>query len=115
MVKQEAQFKGLLWAMESMRFHRVEKVVFALHEEVLVNVISRPAAWPSFRYHSMVLGQVLSSFQSWKTIPQIEESFLLLRVSLMIADSNLMWLCLIQHGSMVFLMKKGSRPLIIEV
>ncbi|KAG7537204.1 hypothetical protein ISN44_As13g011240 [Arabidopsis suecica] len=68
LVKQEAQFKGLLWGMESMWFHRVEKVVFALQEEFLVNAVSRPAAWSSFRYQSMVLVQVLSSFRSWKIL-----------------------------------------------
>ncbi|KAG7533504.1 hypothetical protein ISN45_Aa08g011310 [Arabidopsis thaliana x Arabidopsis arenosa] len=68
LVKQEAQFKGLLWGIERMWFHRVEKVVFALQEEFLVNAVSRPAAWPSFRYQSMVLVQVLSSFRSWKIL-----------------------------------------------
>ncbi|KAG7545433.1 Ribonuclease H domain [Arabidopsis suecica] len=73
LVKQEAQFKGLLWAMESMRFHRVERVVFALQEEFLVTLVSRPAAWPSFRFMSMELGLVLGSFRSWKFF--LENSF----------------------------------------
>ncbi|KAG7588150.1 Reverse transcriptase zinc-binding domain [Arabidopsis suecica] len=73
LVKQEAQFKGLLWALESMRFHKVEKVVFALQEDFLVKAVSRPAAWPSYRYMSMELGLVLSSFRSWKFF--LENSF----------------------------------------
>ncbi|KAG7583540.1 Reverse transcriptase zinc-binding domain [Arabidopsis suecica] len=63
--KQEAQFKGLLWAIESMRFHKVENVIFALQAEVLVKAIIRPRAWPSFRYQSMEAGIALSSFKCW--------------------------------------------------
>lgn len=62
-VKQDTQFLGLMWAIESMRSHRVENVIFALQEEVLVKAIIRPVAWPSYRYQSMEAGLALKSFK----------------------------------------------------
>ncbi|KAG7557990.1 Reverse transcriptase zinc-binding domain [Arabidopsis suecica] len=64
--KQQAQFKGVLWAIESMRSHRVEKVIFGLQDEVLVKAINRPAAWPSYRYMSMEVSLALNGVNRWK-------------------------------------------------
>ncbi|XP_020885936.1 uncharacterized protein LOC110229659 [Arabidopsis lyrata subsp. lyrata] len=66
--KQEAHFIGLMWAIESMRSHRVENVIFGLQVESLVKAINRPIAWPSFRYQSMEAGLVLKFFRRWKII-----------------------------------------------
>ncbi|KAG7551463.1 Zinc knuckle CX2CX4HX4C [Arabidopsis thaliana x Arabidopsis arenosa] len=59
---------GLMWAIESMRSHRVENVIFGLQVESLVKAINRPIAWPSFRYQSMEAGLVLKFFRRWKII-----------------------------------------------
>ncbi|XP_010495688.1 PREDICTED: uncharacterized protein LOC104772818 [Camelina sativa] len=61
--KQEAQ---LQWAIDSMSSHRVNKVVFALQEEYLVNAITKPATSPSFRYQSMEVASSLRSILEWK-------------------------------------------------
>lgn len=42
--KFEAQVKSLMWAIDSMRSHCVDKVIFALQDEVMVKVITKPTA-----------------------------------------------------------------------
>ncbi|KAG7583244.1 Endonuclease/exonuclease/phosphatase superfamily [Arabidopsis suecica] len=66
--KQEAHFKGLLWAIESMRSHRVEKVIFGLQDVALVKAINRPAAWPSYRFMSMEVSLALIAVNRWKIL-----------------------------------------------
>ncbi|XP_010437344.1 PREDICTED: uncharacterized protein LOC104721123 [Camelina sativa] len=66
--KQEAHFKGFLWAIESMRSHRVDNVIFARQNECLVNSTMKPAAWPSFRYQSMEFSLALKRFKAWKIL-----------------------------------------------
>lgn len=82
--KSEAQFTCLMWAIESMKSHKIEKVVFSIQEDYLVKVITRPAAWPSFRYQSKELGLSLKSIKDWKFF--VENSFSN-RGALMIAKS----------------------------
>lgn len=64
--KDEAQFKGLLWTIESMRSHGVNNVIFGLQDQVLVGVLSKSKAWPSFRYQSAEACYALSFIKGWK-------------------------------------------------
>ncbi|KAG7547775.1 Ribonuclease H domain [Arabidopsis suecica] len=50
--KLEAQLMVLFWAIESMKSHKIDNVVFALQSTDLVGAVNRPKAWPSLRYHS---------------------------------------------------------------
>ncbi|KAG7547654.1 Ribonuclease H domain [Arabidopsis suecica] len=47
---QDANLIGLLWAIDSMCSHRINKVFFALEDVVLLGAVLRPKAWPSFRF-----------------------------------------------------------------
>ncbi|XP_023633451.1 uncharacterized protein LOC111829047 [Capsella rubella] len=73
MDKKDAQFKALIWAIESMKSHRVEKVVFGLEDACLVKVLAKPSVWPSFRFQSMEVGRLRGSFRDWKFF--LENSF----------------------------------------
>ncbi|KFK35129.1 hypothetical protein AALP_AA5G241000 [Arabis alpina] len=48
----DAKLLVVLWAVESMEFHRVNNVVFALQFADLVGAVTRAKAWPSFSFQS---------------------------------------------------------------
>ncbi|KAF2578484.1 hypothetical protein F2Q68_00005853 [Brassica cretica] len=39
-----------MWATESMRSHHVEKVIFEVEFADLFGAVTKPKAWPAFRY-----------------------------------------------------------------
>ncbi|KAF3538239.1 hypothetical protein F2Q69_00020443 [Brassica cretica] len=45
----EAKYKALLWSLESLSFHHLNKVIIALDDDKLTKVILRPKAWPNFK------------------------------------------------------------------
>lgn len=64
--KEDALLRCLLWAMESMASHKVDKVIFAFQDKALVGAVMRPRAWPSFRAQSVALKSSLNQFMEWK-------------------------------------------------
>ncbi|KAG7590131.1 Reverse transcriptase zinc-binding domain [Arabidopsis suecica] len=70
--RKEAQFLCLVWAVESMVSHRLCKVLFAVEDVVLVGVVNRPQAWPSYRFQSGEILSLLRSFEEWKLV--VEDS-----------------------------------------
>lgn len=66
--KQEGIFISSVWAIESMLSHKVNKVIFALEDLVMVGVMTRPQAWPSFNFQSSELLSLLGYFGDWKVV-----------------------------------------------
>ncbi|KAF8100389.1 hypothetical protein N665_0225s0007 [Sinapis alba] len=64
----EARFQCLIWATESMVYHRLNKVLFAMEDTTLIGLITRPAAWPSFRYQSKELLCRLAKMEWWRIV-----------------------------------------------
>lgn len=64
--KLECNFRGIQWAIESMRIHGVKRVIFAFEDAQLVGAVSRPKAWPSFRFYASVLLLSLENFLEWR-------------------------------------------------
>lgn len=64
---QEAKMMALRWTLESMVSHRLDNIIVAGEDAVLLKVIERPRAWPSYtsEYHS--LRTLLSRFSGWKS------------------------------------------------
>lgn len=58
----------LIWAMESIGFHKINNIIFAFEYEDLVGAVERPMAWPSFSYQSDELLKVLERFSSYKLV-----------------------------------------------
>jgi len=64
----EAQFLSIVWAVESMVSHHVNRVVFGVEAAVLVGVLNRPQAWPSFRFQSSEILLALNGIAVWKVV-----------------------------------------------
>ncbi|KAG7590171.1 hypothetical protein ISN44_As07g023610 [Arabidopsis suecica] len=64
--KSDAVLRCVLWAMESMKSHRVDKIIFSFQDKTLVDAVNRPRAWPSFKAQSMALIMSLRYFVEWK-------------------------------------------------
>lgn len=45
---EEAKEKALAWTLECMIAHKVDNVIIAGEDVVLMKVIERPKSWPSF-------------------------------------------------------------------
>ncbi|CAD5329073.1 unnamed protein product [Arabidopsis thaliana] len=64
----EAQFLSIVWAVEGMVSHHVNRVVFGVEAAVLVGVLNRPHAWPSFRFQSSEILLALNGIAVWKVV-----------------------------------------------
>lgn len=49
---------------------RMERVIFALEDTVLVGVVNRPHAWPSFSFQASELLPLLSLIMEWKVVSE---------------------------------------------
>lgn len=58
--KEKTKLHSLLWAIDCMKHHHVERVVFASHDRELVEAILRLKAWPSFKFQASQMLQSLS-------------------------------------------------------
>lgn len=61
-----AKFEVLLWAIESMKSLRVNKVIFEGEMGDLMDVVLRPDAWPAFLYQSSEIGLKLNGIKDKK-------------------------------------------------
>ncbi|RID57148.1 hypothetical protein BRARA_F00546 [Brassica rapa] len=66
----EAKLQGFLWAVESLSFHHVNRVIIAIDDNTLPNVILRPKAWPNFtsQYSDMI--KRLRKLEWWRVIKE---------------------------------------------
>ncbi|KAG2322266.1 hypothetical protein Bca52824_015479 [Brassica carinata] len=67
---EEAKFQGLLWSLECMNSHRRNRVIVAIDDTVLPNIILRPKAWPNFRWqYAQMMGR-LRKIEWWRLIKE---------------------------------------------
>ncbi|KAL0668951.1 hypothetical protein Bca4012_031655 [Brassica carinata] len=52
--------ESLLWAIESMQSHHVTKVIFEVDFADLVGAVTKPKAWPAFRYQANRCAQAIA-------------------------------------------------------
>ena len=62
----EAKHLALVWAIESMAFHKIYKVFFEVEAPELVGVTMRPRAWPAFRGYGAEILEVLQRIGEWE-------------------------------------------------
>lgn len=60
--------ESLLGAIESMQSHHVTKVIFEVDFADLVGAVTKPKAWPAFRYQGAELKKALVNFQEWSIV-----------------------------------------------
>lgn len=65
---EEAHLKSLLWSMECMAAHRIDKVFFASDAANLVKALNNPSSWPNFWYHVSEMNRVLTGFEEWRMV-----------------------------------------------
>ncbi|VVB00038.1 unnamed protein product [Arabis nemorensis] len=66
--REDAHLKSLLWSMECMCAHRLDKVIFASDAICMVMVINDPSGWPNFWYHVSEMNRVLIMFDDWSMV-----------------------------------------------
>ncbi|CAN6848281.1 unnamed protein product [Brassica oleracea] len=62
----EVRHLTLIWAIESMASHRVNKVIFETEDVELVGAVKRPRVWPSYRAYAMEIKPSLSNIPEWE-------------------------------------------------
>lgn len=68
----EVKLMLVIWAMESMAFHGVQNVIFAIEFSKVVGAVTK--AWPCFGYSSEKLLKILERFHIWKLILELRET-----------------------------------------
>lgn len=63
----EAKLQALVWTLDCMAAHRFDKIILAGEDVVLMKVIERPKAWPSFTSVYLELKNFLGKFDCWKS------------------------------------------------
>ena len=56
----------VLWALESMRSQRQDRIIFAGECGELFGAVERPQAWPSFLFQASLMGIELAGIPEWK-------------------------------------------------
>lgn len=74
-LEEDFNLRVFVWAVESIKSHHFDKVIFASQDSELIGIALRPRVWPNFRFHFEVLSKVLCLFQEW-------------RLELAVSDSN---------------------------
>lgn len=64
----EAKFQGLLWTVECLSAHHVNRVIIAIDDATFPNVILRPRAWPSFTCQYVEIIGRLRNLEWWRVI-----------------------------------------------
>ncbi|KAG7543654.1 Reverse transcriptase domain [Arabidopsis thaliana x Arabidopsis arenosa] len=64
--KLDASLQCWNWAIESMKSLNYNKVIFASEDKDLIGAVLRPLAWPSFKFHSRIIGAALEYLLEWK-------------------------------------------------
>lgn len=58
--------KSILWSMDSLKSHRLDKIVFGVEAADLVCTINKSRAWPSFYYQAGEVCYKLEAFALWR-------------------------------------------------
>lgn len=63
----DAKFTALMWAVESMRSHHVERVIFKTEFSDLFEPVKQQRDWPAFRYQGSELRKALRDLRFWSS------------------------------------------------
>lgn len=81
---EEAKEQALQWTLQCLVIHQVDNVIIAGEDPLLLKVMERPKAWPSFTSLSQKLEIFLCKFGCWKSKVESRSAN---RCAFLIADS----------------------------
>ncbi|XP_024013803.1 uncharacterized protein LOC112087890 [Eutrema salsugineum] len=64
----DAKLASWIWAVESMSSLHQSNIIFASEASELIGALSRPNAWPSFKFQALEISKVLSKISDWKAV-----------------------------------------------
>ena len=67
---EEAKYKALLWSLESLSLHHLNRVIIASDDDTLTKVILRPKAWPNFKGQYVELEKRLRKVEWWRLVKE---------------------------------------------
>ncbi|CDY13031.1 BnaC07g03300D [Brassica napus] len=65
---EEAKFQALIWSLESFHFHHLNRIIIAIDDLTLSNVVLRPRAWPNFKYQHAEIMKRLEKIEWWRIL-----------------------------------------------
>ncbi|KAG7598336.1 Ribonuclease H domain [Arabidopsis suecica] len=66
--RDEANTQCLLWCIDSIHSHKLNKVIFAMDFPKIVKIVERPKAWPSFSHLYSEIMVRMDFVQDWRLI-----------------------------------------------
>lgn len=66
--REEARTKCILWSIDSICSHNLNRVIFALDDSKMVKMVERPKAWPSYRHLYSEIMLRLNLLNDWRLI-----------------------------------------------
>lgn len=66
--REDLNLKAILWTIESMHSHKINKVIFGSEVSELVQVMQRPKAWPSYSYHFYEMHRLMKKIKECRLI-----------------------------------------------
>lgn len=70
----DASLQCWLWAIESMKSLHFNKVLFASEDKDLIGAVTRPPAWPSFKFQSLLVSSALGGLLECKLFLEVRSS-----------------------------------------
>ena len=67
---QDAKYNGLLWDLDSCHAHHLNRVILAIDDATLPNVILIPKAWPNFRCQYAEIMTRLKKLERWRVMKE---------------------------------------------
>lgn len=67
---QDANYNGLVWALDRCHAHHLNRVILAIDDATLPNVILRTKAWPNFRCQYAEIMTRLKKLEWWRMMKE---------------------------------------------
>lgn len=66
----EAKYQSLLWTLECLSFHHLNRVIIAMDDTTLTKVILIRRAWPNFRCQYVEMKRRLRKLEWWRLVKE---------------------------------------------
>lgn len=66
----DVKLEVLVWSVESIVSHHYDRVIFAIDDEDLTQMILRPKAWPNFKGETRLIISRLTGIEWWRLVKE---------------------------------------------